>query len=48
MTESKTYSFSTTNEKLQEKLDEWQNDRMLSAMINKTLRTEFEGMGIKQ
>lgn len=40
--ESKTYSFSTTNEKLQEKLDEWQKDRMLSAMVNKTLISTME------
>lgn len=41
-TASKVYSFSTTDSELQEKLDEWQNDKMFSPMINKTLKKVFK------
>jgi len=40
--ESKVYSFSTTSEMLQKELNGLQNDKMLSARINKTLKKHFK------
>jgi len=40
--ESKVYSFSTTSEKLQTALKELQDDKMLSASINKILKHHFK------
>lgn len=40
--ESKVYSFSTTSEKLQKELKSLQDDKMLSASLNKILKKVFK------
>ena len=40
-TNSKVYSFSTTDNQLQKKLDELQDDKIFSAIINKHLKKIF-------
>jgi len=41
-TDYKAYTFSTTNKKLQKELNELQDDKMLSASINKILKKHFK------
>jgi len=41
-TKYKAYTFSTTNKELQKELNELQDDKMLSAVVNKSLKKHFK------